>query len=397
MYPGPDRPATKVCHYFVKEWIRMGHEVLVVHMRACFPSIYQKIANVFPNVTRRYLGAYLSGMDDSAIKQYEIDGVPVYALPLKKVVPHARITRKCVRETVRFIETELRKKDWTPDAIVGHFVNPQLELIPRLKTFFPSARTSLVLHSSDTPAQIRRCAPCDYRKKLMSFDCIGYRSSHIRDVFTDSFGTWPHLFYCYSGAPAEYLGNKAGKAFGDGQLRSFLYVGQLIDRKYPKEVIQSLSDTYASDFSLVFVGKKDCLYNQLSAYVEANRLKDQVSFTGEVPREDIIRYYDKAECFVMISRDETFGLVYLEAMSRGCLVIAARNEGMDGIIRDGENGFLCEAGNKDELSSILRRINGMTKEEKEAISRSAVLTAHTLTESKAAEDYYNNIFKQEKR
>ena len=55
----------------------------------------------------------------------------------------------------------------------------------------------------------------------------------------------------------------------------------------------------------------------------------------------------------MISKEETFGLVYLEAMSMGCITIASKNEGMEGIIIDGENGFLCTAGDDDELASII--------------------------------------------
>ena len=42
----------------------------------------------------------------------------------------------------------------------------------------------------------------------------------------------------------------------------------------------------------------------------------------------------------MISKNEAFGLVYLEAMLAGCIV-ASRN-GIDGIIIDGYNGFLCD-------------------------------------------------------
>ena len=37
----------------------------------------------------------------------------------------------------------------------------------------------------------------------------------------------------------------------------------------------------------------------------------------------------------MISSSETFGLVYLEAMAAGCITIASRDEGFDGIIKDG--------------------------------------------------------------
>ncbi len=46
---------------------------------------------------------------------------------------------------------------------------------------------------------------------------------------------------------------------------------------------------------------------------------------------------------VMNSRNEAFGLVYFEAMARGCIIITSRKEGFDGIIQDGVNGFLFKA------------------------------------------------------
>ncbi len=42
----------------------------------------------------------------------------------------------------------------------------------------------------------------------------------------------------------------------------------------------------------------------------------------------------------MISKNETCGLVYIEAMAVGCIMIASKNEGFDGIINDVETLFV---------------------------------------------------------
>ena len=83
----------------------------------------------------------------------------------------------------------------------------------------------------------------------------------------------------------------------------------------------------------------------------------------------VVEHLKNSAVFIMISRKETFGLVYLEAMATGCITVAARGEGFDGIIEDGVNGFLCEAGNVAELTEIIRK---------------AIETAIELTEEKAA-------------
>ncbi len=93
----------------------------------------------------------------------------------------------------------------------------------------------------------------------------------------------------------------------------------------------------------------------------------------------------------MISKGETFGLVYLEAMARGCITIGSRNEGIDGIILHGVNGFLCEAGNEKELAQIIRHINQLTPAERKQISDSAIATAKDMTDIKVAERYLNNL------
>ena len=93
----------------------------------------------------------------------------------------------------------------------------------------------------------------------------------------------------------------------------------------------------------------------------------------------------------MGSKSEVFGLVYLEAMARGCITIAARNEGMDGIIETGKNGFLCEAGNADELTSIIKRINSLSADEKRQISENARHTAEELSDFNVAKRYLEAV------
>ena len=93
----------------------------------------------------------------------------------------------------------------------------------------------------------------------------------------------------------------------------------------------------------------------------------------------------------MISKDEAFGLVYLEAMGAGCIVIAAKNEGFDGIIEHGVNGFLCTAGDSDELTKLISHINQLSVQELNLISNNAINTAHLLTDDIVARNYLISV------
>ena len=64
---------------------------------------------------------------------------------------------------------------------------------------------------------------------------------------------------------------------------------------------------------------------------------------------------------------------------------------MDGIIKNGENGFLCEEGNSSELVKILDSIFCLPLEKKEKISSLAIQTAKKYTDYNIALQYINLI------
>ena len=55
----------------------------------------------------------------------------------------------------------------------------------------------------------------------------------------------------------------------------------------------------------------------------------------------------------MASAPEGFGIVYLEAMSAGCIVVGTRGQGIADVIREGENGFLVPADDPDAVADVI--------------------------------------------
>lgn len=393
MYPDPLRPATKVCHYFARQWKGMGHDVLVINYRSMFPPIFTIAARMLPRLAQRVVGNHVEMDRNMEIVQHEVEDIPVYSIPISKYLPHGAYPQRSIRKQLNTLQEILKSRSFTPDIILGHFYNPQVELVARLKTLFPKARTCVTLHETDTSC-IRRVWPHNFNQLLNTIDLIGFRSLPIKHDFEQNYGNKHRWFHCCSGTPKEYLSAPptTQRTFSDGPIRNFIYVGQFIKRKYPAVVAEALMKAFpTNDFHLTYVGKKELLYDEVHSFTDANGLQNQVIYTGQVKREEIIRYYDSADCFVMVSTSEVFGLVYLEAMARGCITIAAKNEGMDGIIETGKNGYLCEAGNAEELASIIRAINALSAAEKKQISDNARHTAEELSDFNVAKNYIEAV------
>lgn len=392
MYPNPLRPGTPVCHYFAKEWKKMGYDILVVHFRAMFPAIFTIAAKCFPGLAKKVVGNHVE-MDTNMNMVYsEKDGIPVYSIPIFKYIPHGSYSRKEIKKRVQAIEQILKKKDFIPDAIIGHFYNPQLEIVSSLKKVYPMAKTCVSLHEE---GPVVKSLLGDSRKDVLdNIDIIGFRSVPIKKSFEEIYGKDHNSLLCWSGTPEYFLktATSGERTFNDGPLHSFLYVGQTIKRKFPKQTVEGVHKACENTpFRLTYVGTKDLGYEDTKTYIDEHNLNDKVTFTGKIPREEIVKIYDESECFILISSGEVFGLVYLEAMSRGCITIASKNEGMEGLIEPGVDGFLCEAGNAEELASIIKHINTLSGEEKQAISDNARKKAAELSDYNVAKKYIDEV------
>jgi glycosyltransferase involved in cell wall biosynthesis len=80
-------------------------------------------------------------------------------------------------------------------------------------------------------------------------------------------------------------------------------------------------------------------------------------FYGEIKPESIQDFYSKLDFYVLPSRDETFGVVVVEAMACGLPVIATKCGGPEEIITK-ETGVLIDKENPQELARAIRSVAG---------------------------------------
>ena len=137
----------------------------------------------------------------------------------------------------------------------------------------------------------------------------------------------------------------------------FLWAGRLEHVKGVDlllEAVKTLSEQTEKRF-LVRLAGKGSLREELEQQAAALGLSDRVSFLGRISREDMLKEMQGANCFVLPTRYEAFGVVLIEAMATGLPLIATSSGGPESIVTR-DNGILIEGENVNELAAAMQEI-----------------------------------------
>ena len=391
IYPNNDPlyGGTKVCHSFTKEWQNMGYNIRVVHIESLFPRPFYWVGKFLYKRIQAKTGFVAYTKTPRKSIRYFVDDIPVLFVPIPKVIPHSSPSAKDMQKACGWICGQLNKDDFEPDVITAHFVLPQLEMVHLLKQKFPDAKSCMVLHG--TSSSIEKCYPNRYHELMKSIDVWGFRSQAFKDDFEVRFGEQPHEFICYSGIPEKYINIEKKEC--KTRISRFVFVGSLFKLKNVDVAIKALDQALGSaDYTFDIVGD-GAEEKNLKSLVNDLGLQQKVIFHGRKTRDEAQKILEGADCFVMVSSREAFGLVYVEAMAKGLVVIGTKGQGIDGVVKDGINGYLCESNNVDALSKVIKKIVGLSMEDFQRISNLSINTAKELTDQKVAEHYINSILK----
>lgn len=173
-------------------------------------------------------------------------------------------------------------------------------------------------------------------------------SERVREVVIEGMGQTCRTSVVYNGvdpemfSPVETASNSASV---------ILSVGNLIPIK-GHEILLRAAAALAHDFSglhLELIGEGP-ERSRLQALATELKISDHVLFLGRQPRREVAAAMRRCTLFVLPSRYEALGCVYLEAMATGKPVIGCRGQGIADIVQHGLNGFLVGPDNEKELT-----------------------------------------------
>jgi len=305
-----------------------------------------------------------------------IDGISIQRIPIFHFP-------KTTSWNIFALRVYLSLLHYTPDLILAHLYPSTVWCIKLLRLY--NCPLVLGIHGSDT-IKIRRNA----QKAIRAASLIVFRSKSIESRFVSLYGRpkcetmiLPSGINKDDVESTEVFELKARKP--EGKFK-FIVAAKLQALKHIDVSIRALSNMKDRDWEFTIIGDGS-ERKSLESLVEANGLFERVRFLGQLDRAVVLQGMLSSNIFVMVSAPETFGLVYLEAMAKACIVVGARGWGIDGIVEHGVNGFLCEPGDEAGLREVLLSIMDMDAESYRAIIHRSAETVAALDERHLAEKY----------
>lgn len=143
------------------------------------------------------------------------------------------------------------------------------------------------------------------------------------------------------------------KEYNPGKVLKIVTMARLLDWKNIDKVLYALENIKEGFIYDVYGDGPEL--NHLEKIVKGSSIACKVQFKGFIPYDLVPQTLAEYDLFVLPSYKEWFGRVYIEAMACGLPIIGSRRTGMDGYITEGEQGFLVDHTNLDDLQQAIQK------------------------------------------
>lgn len=176
-------------------------------------------------------------------------------------------------------------------------------------------------------------------KFFLCSDYVGIKKNKIKVVY-------------YGLKTLKILTNKNGKKLILNKKNDLILgcMARLVPQKSIENILESISILKKEDLKLVIVGKGPMKF-KLKLLVRKLNIEKKIIWVDFI--DDLQSFYKKIDIFVLTSKYEGLGLVFLEAMFSKKPIIASNTSAMPEIIKNNHNGFLVKPDNPIILSKSI--------------------------------------------
>jgi len=207
-------------------------------------------------------------------------------------------------------------------------------------------------------------------------------SSAIREDMQKRYGISAPIEVIPNGIDAEKF-RQTKEMFAEETI-NFLILGRLEKQKGHEVALKAFAKMPFEDWRLRIVGSGS-LKKELDRMVDHLEINTKVSFDPAV--HDVFPCFDTTDIVLIPSLWEGLGVVALEALASGRLVIASNTGGIKEIIEDGKTGVLFEVGNVDELVEKIRWAMNHEEQAKKIAKKGREFVREQYSQEKMVKEY----------
>ncbi len=114
-------------------------------------------------------------------------------------------------------------------------------------------------------------------------------------------------------------------------------------------------------------------------------LPECVEYHQSPAQDQIPKLYQRANCWVITSSAEGFGMPGIEAAASHCPLVSTRCGGPEDFVREGENGFMIDVGDSEAMADAIERVLDLDKDAWKKMSQASYRIAREFDWDRSAE------------
>lgn len=144
----------------------------------------------------------------------------------------------------------------------------------------------------------------------------------------------------------------------NSEITNILQVSRFVNEKNIDKSIYAINklikEGHKVHFNIIGQGKNE---KKLIKLVEKLNLNDHITFHKYVyTKEEMRNMYRKNDIFLLPSKNETFGISYIEALSQGLPIIGMNDGGVSGYLKQNESCLFLDDSNSDGIANAILSI-----------------------------------------